>query len=177
MNGQWDRFAKLLVRDLAIVAATLALWVPTTNNAGAGSWWPGLVGVLTALLTVLSGFLVHEWGHLLGAWVAGGAFVLPPGPASSVFLFRFDSSRNSREQFLSMSIGGFVASLVVVVVLLAFLPAGLLATKVALGLTALGVLATFVIEIPGCVKVWRGAPLPTGAAFVSGAEAGDRRAP
>ena len=86
----------------------------------------------------------------------------------SPFLFRFDLHRNTRRQFTWMASGGFVSSLLLVVFLVAVLPSGLLATWIALGLTALGVLATFVIEVP---EFWgvvvRGGPLPTGAAFVT----------
>jgi len=82
-------------------------------------------------------------------------------------LFRFDNIRNSRKQFFSMALGGFASSIVTVAFLLLVLPWSLLASQIALALTALGVLATLVIEVPEFWRVWRGGPLPTGAAFVS----------
>jgi hypothetical protein len=43
----------------------------------------------------------------------------------------------------------------------------MLASYIALGLTAIGVIATFAIELPEFLGVYRGARLPTGKAFVS----------
>ena len=48
--------------------------------------------------------------------------------------------------------------------------AGFWADRVALILTALGVLATLIIEVPEFLRVARGGPIPDGAAFVSDAE-------
>ena len=54
-----------------------------------------------------------------------------------------------------------------VAAMLVLLPWGLLATYVALGLTAAGVAATFIIEVPEFLGVVRGGPMPHGAAFIS----------
>lgn len=160
----------LAVRDGLVLAATLALWLwVLPMDSGAVHIALSLVA---ALLTVLSGFLLHEWGHLLGAVVAGSRVHLPSHPLASPFLFRFDTMHNTARQFCAMSLGGFVASLLVVLALLLWLPRGHLATTLALTLTGLGVLATIVIEFPEFWRVWRGAPLPTGAAYVSDGEPG-----
>lgn len=148
---------KLLLRDLAIAALTLLLWQLNGGMAGRHDLVATGLAVLTGVFTVIAGFLAHEWGHLLGALSRGSAVELPPRLAS-IFLFQFDLQKNSREQFLAMSIGGFAASIVVVALLLRVLSFDGLADRVALVLTALGVLATFVIEIPGAVKVWRQHP-------------------
>ena len=117
------------------------------------------------LLIPLAAFLVHEWGHLLGA-LASGAQVEYPRTPLTVFLFRFDVARSDRRQFLAMSNGGFIASLLLVALLLVVLRPHYRGDAIALALSALGVLATFILEVPAAWKVWRGAPLPTGAAFV-----------
>ena len=83
-----------------------------------------------------------------------------------MFLFRFDVARSDRRQFLAMSNGGFIASLLLVALLLVVLRPHYRGDAIALALSALGVLATFILEVPAAWKVWRGAPLPTGAAFV-----------
>lgn len=167
MNQQWGRLCALILRDGALIAAAIALWGWTLAiGRPAGAVEIG-VHVAAALMTVLAGYLLHEWGHLIGALLARGTVVLPR-MFESPFLFRFDLHRNSRRQFTWMASGGFVSSLLLVVFLVAVLPDGLLATRIALGLTALGVLATFVIEVP---EFWgvvvKGGPLPTGAAFVT----------
>ncbi len=167
MHRQWNRFFALLLRDGLIVLLTLALWLATLN-LGQPHDLPSLaLHLVTALLTVSVGYLLHEWGHLAGAWIAGGHFVLPASIGESPFLFRFDNVRSSRAQFIAMSLGGFASSILVVVFLAAALPRALPASWIALGLVGVGVLATFVIEVPMFLGVVRGGPMPTGAAFVS----------
>ena len=165
MTGQWKRFCALLARDGLLFALCLALWhwLPAGKPSGAGAI---SLQIATGLMTVVAGFLLHEWGHLLGAWLGGSAFVLPASPLESPFLFRYNNVRNSRGQFCAMSLGGFASSLLFVAALLLFLPGGL-ASLIALGLTGVGVLAVLATEVPGLVKVMRGAPIPGGAVYVS----------
>jgi len=167
MKGQWHRFWAFVVRDGLLVALTFGLWLLTLRLGRPAG--PGLAAlhVFTGLMTVLCGFFLHEWGHLLAAWAAGSAFELPARFADSPFLFRFNNVRNSRRQFCLMSLGGFAASIGFVALLLWVLPYQLLASYVALGLTAIGVLATLVTEVPGLILVWRGGPMPQGSAYVS----------
>ncbi len=51
-------------------------------------------------------------------------------------------------------------------------PQGRLGTYIARGLTTLGLLATFILEIPSAWKVLHGGAMPEGAAFVSTPQAG-----
>lgn len=167
MTGQWRRFIQLLLRDGAIAIGVLGLWQVLLAQAAGGSG-PVALSVLVAALTTFLGYLAHEWGHLLGALAARSAFELPATPFETFFLFRFDRARNSRGQFFAMASGGFAASILTVILLVALLPRGLLASWIALALVGLGVAATLVIEVPEFWRVWRGGPLPDGAAFVSG---------
>ena len=66
-----------------------------------------------------------------------------------------------------MSGGGFLATPLVVALFLAVPPRDVLAGQLALGITALGVLATVVLEFPPAWRVLRGGPLPRGAAYHS----------
>lgn len=159
--------ARVIVRDIAVLLLTVLLMGAshTVGAAGAGGI---ALAVLAGALVAFSGFLLHEWGHLLGG-LSRRARMQPADGVLSIFLFKFDSSVNSREQFLAMSIGGFISSALAVAVLLAILSFNLLADQIALALTVLGVIATFVLEVPGAWKVYKGAPLPTGAAYVSSA--------
>jgi hypothetical protein len=151
----------LAVRDLLILAATLGLWAADAAVRGTGGALPIVVAIATGAMTSISGYLAHEWGHLLGARLAKSEVSLPASPWS-VFLFRFDTGVNVRSQFLTMSMGGFVASAVVTTLLLSVLPMNALSTWVALFLTALGLIATAILEIPPFWRVYRGAPLPRG---------------
>jgi hypothetical protein len=170
MHGQWRQLLQLLLRDGAAVVLVLGLWTWLLQSPGTGGAGYLALSVLTALLTTALGYLAHEWGHLLGAIAARAAFQLPATPFESFFLFRFDRERNSRAQFFAMALGGFAASILSVLLFVLLLPWGVLATYLALALIALGVGATLVIEVPEFWRVWRGGPLPDGAAFVSGPE-------
>jgi ribosomal protein S18 acetylase RimI-like enzyme len=156
----------LALRDLALVAAALALWAADARVRGDGGALATPLAVATGGLTALAGYLAHEWGHLTGAWL-GGSIVHPAASPASVFLFRFDVDRNDRRQFAWMSLGGFAATAVVVALLLIVLPRDALAGQVALGLTAAGVLATAALELPPFFRVLAGGPLPRGAAYVA----------
>jgi hypothetical protein len=162
MNG-WTRHA---LRDAGIVALTLALWRVEAGLRGEAGAAPAAAGLLAGTLTAVCGFLLHEWGHLLGARLGRGA-VHPPRSPLSPFLFRFDSDRNGRGAFLAMSLGGFAASALGVAVLLAALPRDALVGQLALALTGLGVVATVVLELPPFWRVLRGGPIPRGAAYES----------
>jgi hypothetical protein len=153
-----------LVRDAALVAATLLLWAADAALRGSPGAFPLLVAVLAGALTAVAGYLAHEWGHFVGARLSGSLVHLPSSPRA-VFLFQFDRT-NTRRQFLAMSLGGFAASTVVVVLLLRTLPLSVLSGRIALALSALGVLAAIVTEVPVFWRVARGAPIPRGAAYV-----------
>jgi len=167
MSQQWNRLIALILRDGLLIGLTLLLWVGAVEAGAAKGAAAISLHIGAGLMTVLCGYLLHEWGHLIGALMARGNVVLPT-MFESPFLFRFDLHRNTRRQFTWMASGGFVSSVLLVAFLVVALPQGLLATQIALGLTALGVLATFVIEVP---EFWgvvvKGGPLPTGAAFVT----------
>jgi len=152
-------------RDLVFMGIALLFW-QLDASLRTGTVASVLVSISTGVATALCGYLAHEWGHLIGARIGRSVVRLPASP-TEIFLFNFDSDRNGREQFLIMSIGGYVASVLVVVFLLATVPLATLAGAVALGLTAAGIVATAVLEIPPFVHVWRGGALPRGGAYVS----------
>jgi len=168
MKTNAARLLALVLRDAAVILVAVALWSLILRGLLPGGAGSVALAVLTAAVTLFCGFLAHEWGHLLGALAAGSVVELPAGPLQSVFLFRFDVGRNDGRQFCAMSLGGFIASILGVVFLVFVLPRGELATTLALALTALGVIATLVLEVPEFWRVFRGGPLPTGAAYVSG---------
>lgn len=157
---------RLLARDVVVVLATAGLWAAEARlRDDAGALALG-VAITAAFMAALCGYLVHEWGHLLATWASGGRAHVAPR-VLSVFLFKFDSGHNTRRQFLWMGMGGFLASAVAVVFFAVVLPLDALSGKVAMTLVALGVLATFVLELPPFFRVLRGAPLPRGIAYES----------
>ncbi len=150
---------KLAFRDFAIVLATLLLWQLSQTQALQASAWYLPVAILTGLMIPICGFLAHEWGHLSGAWVSR-AKVYMPASVWTIFLFDYKPAENSREQFMSVSYGGFIVSGLVVALLLAVLSFDRLADQIALALTLLGVVATFVLEVPPAWRVYKGGPFP-----------------
>ena len=155
------------IRDSLLIAANLALWAGAVRAGDAGVW-PITINILAGLMTALTGYLLHEWGHLAGCWARDSAVLIPDTPAS-MFLFNFDVGRNDRRQFNAMAAGGFIASLIFVTVVALVVPLHLLAGKIALGLSVIGVAATFILEVPTAWRVFRGGAIPQqGPAFVSG---------
>ena len=150
-----------IVRDGGFTLLTVAVWVLLLrSNSGIA------LHIIAALMTVTVGYLAHEWGHLIGAWTRHSAVVIPKW--TSPFLFNYDVSRNTNRQFTAMAMGGFVASALFVVAVAILMPMHLLASKIAIALTVIGVIATFILEVPTAWRVYRGAPLPQqGPAFVS----------
>lgn len=155
---------RLIARDLAVVAATLLAWSADTTLRGREGALPVAVGVAAGVLAALSGFLAHEWGHLAGSLLSGSR-VHYPGRLLAPLLFHFDAAENDRRQFLWMSIGGYAATLAMVVLYLAILPRDCWSGRTGLLLLGGGALATFVLELPITARVLRGAPLPDGFAY------------
>lgn len=163
------------VRDALIVAVTLAVWVVEARLRGDGTFWAWTAAAGAGTLTAISGYLFHEWGHLVGALASGAAFRLPDSP-SEIFLFNFDIGRNEPRQFLLMSIGGYAASAAYILVLAAVMPLETTAGIIAIVLVAGGVAATAILELPPFFRVLRGGALPSnGAAYVSEAGANGMR--
>lgn len=161
-------FVPVLLRDLAITAATIALAV---LDAHAGRQ-PGLasvaLGVLTGTMIAVTGYLLHEWGHWAFA-VASGAHVFRPASRTPL-LFHLDADRSTRRQFLWMSAGGYLASLAGVAIVIAWADLATTSGIVAVVLTIAGMIATLVLEVPTTWRVARGAPIPTGPAVVRSKE-------
>ena len=145
----------LLLRDLAVIAATLALWRWSRELDAAHATLATPVAIAAGISAALSSFLLHEWGHLLGAMAARSSVEFPPH-IRSVFLFKFGGD-NDRRQYLWMSGGGFASSILVIALLLWTLSFHALADWVAIGLVVAGVIATFVLELPPAWRVLRGA--------------------
>jgi hypothetical protein len=154
----------LAVRDATVAVVTGLLWsADAALRPGGGALAVG-VGVATGLFTALAGFLAHEYGHLAASLAAGARVSYPRSPLSTL-LFHFDSAQNDRRQFFAMSFGGYGATLVAVGAIAALAPLDAWSGRVALALAGAGTLVTFALEVPITLRVWRGAPLPSGAAY------------
>lgn len=140
----WMRFA---IRDSVIVAAAVAAWqLLAFRSAGSGAG-ADLAGLVAGLLVGAAGFVLHEWGHLVAGVLSGGTVRINANLRSG-FLFSFDAEQNTLKQFVVMSLGGFAVTAVLVWLVYAVLPDGLLASRVARGAAVFLALLTLVLEVP-----------------------------
>jgi hypothetical protein len=168
---------KIAVRDAVLVLLTFALWLldARTRTHGAGFVPLGVAGA-AGVMTAVCGYLAHEWGHFAGARLSSSVVHLPT-QVGAVFLFHFDSDQNNRAQFVAMSCGGLLASALVMAGLLRILPLQANASRVALALVGLGLVATVILEVPIVWRVARGAPLPHGSVYKASATPSPPSAP
>jgi hypothetical protein len=140
-------FVKLLARDLAVIGVALLAWQLAAPLSAGTDAVSDFTGVVAGLLVGASAFILHEWGHLLGA-LASRSAVRPPTSLRSPFVFTFESRANSRRQFLVMSFAGFAATALVVWGAYVLLPPELLATRVARGAVVFLAFLGVVLEVP-----------------------------
>lgn len=143
-------FWKFAVRDSAIIVVSLLLACfvgPLSAEVGPLS---DLTGVIVGFALGVSVFVLHEWGHLVGALLTK-SHVLAPAGLTSVFLFSFDSKLNTRRQFLVMSATGFVMTGLALWGVYALLPDEQLATRVARGLVLFLTTLTVFLEFPAVI--------------------------
>ncbi len=140
-------FPKLALRDLVLVALLAGFWWLTAEHSAGEGPLSDFVGLLAGLGLGVSVYLLHEWGHLLGA-LATGSVVHAPESLGSRFLFSFDSKANSRRQFLTMSLTGFAVTGAALVAAYTVLPDGQLATRVARGAVLFLTFLLVFIELP-----------------------------
>jgi hypothetical protein len=113
----------VILRDVAVVSALLSLFA-------AAATWATVSGLAIArLLSVVDGLLVgaataallHEWGHFVGARLAGGHAPLKP-IRGFLPIFDFDYENNDARAFEWMSVGGNLGDIGVVLIFFLALP-------------------------------------------------------
>jgi hypothetical protein len=107
---------------------------------------------------------LHEWGHLIGARLTHSVYV-PAKRILSPFLFSYDAERNTRGQFLVMSMAGFAATAAFLIAFILWMPqdqqAGRIALRAAIVLAGL----TVVIEFPIFFRALFGKTVPRTGMF------------
>lgn len=158
-------FLKFFFRDLALLALCILAWRLNLSEFAASNIVLSVAcSAVAVILTVLASYEVHEWGHLSGALLTGSK-VHAPNRMIHQFLFHFDGSANDRRQFVGMSIGGLAASVLALIVLLLVLPLATWTAKIILALVGIGIIATFLREVPEAWRVHRGIIVPTGPVY------------
>lgn len=138
---------RFMMRDLVILALSLALWAWLAAYSAGGGALADLSGWVVGLMLGVCAYLAHEWSHYLGA-LAMGAKVTAGQSLSSPFLFSFDAEQNSVAQFFVMSVSGFLATALVLVFFYQGLPDEYLASRVARGGGLFLALLGLTLEVP-----------------------------
>jgi hypothetical protein len=156
-------FRRFVIRDVTILVGTIVTW-----------WLGSTVARETGLASALSitagigaavcAYNLHEWGHLIGAHLTNSVYV-PAKRLISPFLFSYDADRNSRGQFLIMSLGGFAATAIFVAAFLLFMPQDQTAGRIALRGALLLAGLTVVIEFPIFFRALLGKTVPRTGLF------------
>ncbi len=136
-------FKRFALRDITLLVATVVLWVVDARRDGGSPW----ISIAAGIGAAVCAYSMHEWGHVIGAHLSGSVFT-PARRLISPFLFSYDTTRNSRHQFVVMSLSGFAATAVYAAAYLLWMPQDRLAGRY--GLNGALILAglTVVIEFP-----------------------------
>ncbi|MGB5503712.1 MAG: hypothetical protein WBM75_15030 [Polyangiales bacterium] len=156
-------FRRFAIRDLTILLGTAGLWW-LSFSAEADSSLEMMLSISAGVGAAICAYNLHEWGHLIGAHLTGSVYV-PAKRLISPFLFSYDAERNTRSQFLIMSLAGFAATALFVAGYLLWMPqdqqAGRIALRGALILAGL----TVVIEFPIFFRALFGTKVPRTGMF------------
>lgn len=159
-------------RDTALtVFAAAGLWLLANWHSNAGS-------IVSTVLAPSFGFIAayalcyvyHEWGHLIGAKLAGAQ--MPLASYAGALIGSFDIRAHSRTQFLSLSWGGvlgYVLTLAAALIIYVSGNLGLAGAGFAVGALAFNV-QSLSVDLPQIVRVHRGADIARTSA--EGANAG-----
>jgi hypothetical protein len=152
-------FFNLALRDTAVFAVTFLVWHYFAGYSQGAGALADFSGVAIGAMVALCAHLLHEWGHVVGG-MAGRSVMQPGKSMKSLSLFVYSSKGNSKKQFMLMSICGFIATGIVVLVSFFVLPDDYLASHVARGYSLIQVLLAVVLEFPLVAWALVGKSLP-----------------
>jgi len=156
-------FRSFAIRDLTILASTAGLWWLSLSTEP-GTALQSTLSISAGVGAAICAYNLHEWGHLIGAHRTHSVYT-PAKRLISPFLFSYDAERNTRGQFLIMSLAGFAATALFVAAFLLWMPqdqaAGRIALRGALVLAGL----TAIIELPIFFRALFGKTVPRTGMF------------
>lgn len=148
-----------LLRDISILVSFTGIVIGLEWLAGAAPpiWVSIPLWIIGFVLAYSYTYILHEWGHYIGAQLS--ASQMPLAPYKGVLIGYFDIQKHSRQQFLWLSWGGVVAytssaCLLAVIYLSGILP------NMAPGLALAGLaflVQSWAVDLPQIVKVHGGA--------------------
>ena len=157
----------------------LALLGAITLWGAADAWVQTSDLYIATMISVLNAFaagsiisiIFHEWGHFAGARLAKSYSPMVRKPTST-FIFGFNFAKNSRDQFISMSLGGPIGNWLLVVLVFILVPMDSPGRVMLFAVTLANAISVCVFEIPVLRKAMNGGDpeteLNTGLANGSG---------
>ncbi|MGB5809223.1 MAG: hypothetical protein WBG86_01760 [Polyangiales bacterium] len=167
-------FRNFVIRDVTILLATAGLWA-TTVRLGVDTTLGTIVAVSAGVGAAICAYNFHEWGHLVAARVTDSVYT-PAQRVLSPFLFAYDEKQNTKRQFIIMSLGGFAATAVYVLVFWLGMPQELLASRVALRGALILASLTVIFEFPIFFRALLGSTVPRTGVFTGPTVGGEKRA-
>ena len=156
-------FAGFVARDLGILGATIVLWVVSVRMEP-GTTLSSVVAASAGVGAAICAFNLHEWGHLIGAWLTDSVFT-PAKRLISPFLFAYSAEENTKRQFLVMSLAGFAATAVYMAAFWLWMPQDQLAGRVAFRGAAILASLTVILEFPIFFRALLGSTVPKTGLF------------
>ena len=141
----------------------LALLGAITLWGAADAWVQSSDLYLATIISVLNAFaagsiisiLFHEWGHFTGARLAGSYSPMVRKP-TGVFIFGFNFEKNSRDQFISMSLGGPIANWLLVLLVFTLIPMDSAGRVMLFAVTLANAISVCVFELPIIMRTMDG---------------------
>ncbi len=144
------RMKKIAGYHFALVMGALTLWGAAEIWAQSTGWaLARFVAVANALVAgVVIPSTLHEWGHFVGARIAGSASPVLDAPRDHFFMFDFKMDENDPEQFGWMSWGGIVTPWLVVLLAAILVPVEITSGAALFATLVSQAVAVSVFEVP-----------------------------
>jgi len=145
------------VHFVAVMGA-ITLWGAADAWATVSGWSIAqAVAIANAFIAAyITTSIVHEWGHLAGARLAGAKSPVHEKPVNYFFMFDFPFDANDTRQFVWMSWGGILAPWLLVVATLLFVPIDSISRATLLAVLAARAAAVVFFEVPITLRAARG---------------------
>uniref|UniRef100_UPI0005C7F1A7 hypothetical protein n=1 Tax=Moorena producens TaxID=1155739 RepID=UPI0005C7F1A7 len=146
-----------LIHLVALMAA-ITLWGAadtwSTTTGWSLAWIVAIVNAGLAAHVIAN--IGHEWGHYLGARLAGSKTQAFDKPIGYFFMFNFPFDQNDRRQFLWMSWGGILAPWVLVALTLVCIPVDTASRALLLAMFVTRAMQVALFEVPVARRTARG---------------------
>lgn len=156
--SDWQRLKQAATYHGIAALALILLWAAAdTWYTVSGLFIANLLNIITALVAgAWLSSLIHEWGHFTGARLAKSYSPIVP-EVKGIFMFGFNHAKNSRNQFIAMSLGGPIANWSLVLAIVFFIPMDNLGRAALLGITFAKAVSVCMFELPIINRVMNGA--------------------